>query len=207
MCQTPEIWHALSSRIDELPHLQRVILMHGVESIDESFVTSFSSFLVHDSAMQSIVDDAIEGLQPDDLATLIYTSGTTGAPKAVMLSHENLAWTAEMLNEATGRIVSTEDCVVSYLPLSHIAEHVHPPAGDLRFPVCRDPRAFEGHTYRGPSESFLRYRGSGSSYARIANWSLTGFKRSLVKEDVGQSGHCARRSRNKQCPQTEALAG
>ena len=201
VCQTPEIWHALSSRIDELPHLQRVILMHGVESIDESFVTSFSSFLVHDSAMQSIVDDAIEGLQPDDLATLIYTSGTTGAPKAVMLSHENLAWTAEMLNEATGRIVSTEDCVVSYLPLSHIAEQmfsIHLPA-TYGFPVwfAGSLERLKDTLIEARPTLFLAVPRVWEKFMAALDSKLselTGFKRSLVKwaMDVGrQSGHCA----------------
>ena len=40
-----------------------------------------------------LVDEA----QPDDLATLIYTSGTTGPPKAVMITHRNIAWTVESL--------------------------------------------------------------------------------------------------------------
>ena len=201
VCQTPEIWHALSSRIDELPHLQRVILMHGVESIDESFVTSFSSFLVHDSAMQSIVDDAIEGLQPDDLATLIYTSGTTGAPKAVMLSHENLAWTAEMLNEATGRIVSTEDCVVSYLPLSHIAEQmfsIHLPA-TYGFPVwfAGSLERLKDTLIEARPTLFLAVPRVWEKFMAALDTKLselTGFKSSLVKwaMNVGrQSGYCA----------------
>ena len=37
-------------------------------------------------------------MAPDDLATLVYTSGTTGAPKAVMVTHRNVVWTATSLD-------------------------------------------------------------------------------------------------------------
>ncbi|CAO2641046.1 Long-chain-fatty-acid--CoA ligase ACSBG2 [Lemmus lemmus] len=56
-------------------------------------------------------------------AVLIYTSGTTGNPKGVMLSHDNITWTAGAawreleLSCASGR----QELIVSYLPLSHIA--------------------------------------------------------------------------------------
>ena len=64
----------------------------------------------------------IEGQRPDDLATLIYTSGTTGPPKGVMLSHRNLTWIAQRTVELCHLVPGEE--VVSYLPLSHIAEQV-----------------------------------------------------------------------------------
>jgi long-subunit acyl-CoA synthetase (AMP-forming) len=63
---------------------------------------------------------------PDDLATFIYTSGTTGPPKAVMIDHRNILWTA-------GSIIKTisldpampdDDVTISYLPLAHVAERV-----------------------------------------------------------------------------------
>lgn len=56
----------------------------------------------------------------DELATIIYTSGTTGMPKGVMHSFNAMAWTAKALEERYG--VSAEDRMLSYLPLSHVAE-------------------------------------------------------------------------------------
>src|SRR5256885_424532 len=68
------------------------------------------------------IDERLAALQPDGLATLIYTSGTTGPPKAAMISHRNLLFAAE----AAPAILRTRpgDVVVSYLPLSHIAEQL-----------------------------------------------------------------------------------
>ncbi|MDQ3265732.1 MAG: long-chain fatty acid--CoA ligase [Myxococcota bacterium] len=65
---------------------------------------------------------ALNDAQPDDLATLIYTSGTTGNPKGVMLSHRNLTWTSQKLAQAAE--LGEEEIVLSYLPLSHIAEQL-----------------------------------------------------------------------------------
>lgn len=65
----------------------------------------------------------IAAQKPDDVATLVYTSGTTSHPKAVMLSHENLVWTARMICENEIKL-SLSDSTISYLPLSHIAEQM-----------------------------------------------------------------------------------
>ena len=64
----------------------------------------------------------VEALDPQGLAQLIYTSGTTGHPKGVMLSHHNLCWTTVHLSAC--HKVGHGDRLVSYLPLSHIAEQV-----------------------------------------------------------------------------------
>jgi long-subunit acyl-CoA synthetase (AMP-forming) len=58
----------------------------------------------------------------EDVATLIYTSGTTGTPKGVMLTHGNLTFIAERAQEILP--VGAQDRLISYLPLSHIAEQV-----------------------------------------------------------------------------------
>ncbi|HKK80957.1 MAG TPA: AMP-binding protein [Prolixibacteraceae bacterium] len=64
--------------------------------------------------------DEVE-ISEDDLASIIYTSGTTGKSKGVMLSHKNLAFTAEK----AGKIhpMGPADRLLSILPLSHTYEN------------------------------------------------------------------------------------
>lgn len=66
--------------------------------------------------------------KPEALATLIYTSGTTGDPKAVMISHHNVAWTIHSLGLLMDEVQDFGEYagkrLVSYLPMAHIAERV-----------------------------------------------------------------------------------
>lgn len=62
-------------------------------------------------------------MQPDDMAVLIYTSGTTGEPKGVMLSHYNLAFTAQSSFSRAFTVITPGSNVISVLPFSHIYEH------------------------------------------------------------------------------------
>ncbi|MBA3980555.1 MAG: AMP-binding acetyl-CoA synthetase [Alcanivorax sp.] len=55
-----------------------------------------------------------------DLATIIYTSGTTGMPKGVMHDFSNLAMMGTKM--PTIYSLSSSDRMISYLPLSHVAE-------------------------------------------------------------------------------------
>jgi long-chain acyl-CoA synthetase len=71
------------------------------------------------------LDEAAGAVTPDTLATVIYTSGTTGPPKGVMLSHFNVAYTAESLRLAFGEEIDLSGKrLVSYLPMAHIAERM-----------------------------------------------------------------------------------
>ena len=66
--------------------------------------------------------DRSETFKPkaDDLATIIYTSGTTGMPKGVMHPFSNLALMGEKMPHIYD--LRPEDRMISYLPLSHVAE-------------------------------------------------------------------------------------
>ncbi|GBD92836.1 long-chain-fatty-acid--CoA ligase [bacterium BMS3Abin05] len=58
--------------------------------------------------------------EEDDLACIIYTSGTTGNSKGVMLTHKNIV--SNVLSVSQIISVSTEDRLLSILPLSHAYE-------------------------------------------------------------------------------------
>jgi long-chain acyl-CoA synthetase len=55
----------------------------------------------------------------DDLATVIYTSGTTGVPKGVMHTFGTMCASRGFMDQLQ---VTTEDRMLSYLPLSHVFE-------------------------------------------------------------------------------------
>jgi len=108
---------------EHTPSLQWIITMKGAEPHDDPAVLTWDEFM----GKAADVPDAdfaarLDALKTGDLATLIYTSGTTGPPKGVMLSHHNLAWTADQGIGMSG--VTRDERVVSYLPLSHIAEQM-----------------------------------------------------------------------------------
>jgi long-subunit acyl-CoA synthetase (AMP-forming) len=86
-------------------------------------VMAWDEFLAKgDSAHADEVGRRRAALGADSATTLIYTSGTTGTPKAVMLTQRNLAFIAEKIQELVP--IGPDDSLLSYLPLSHIAEQV-----------------------------------------------------------------------------------
>jgi len=69
------------------------------------------------------VDERLSAIGINQCCQLVYTSGTTGPPKAVMLSHDNLAFAARSLRDRFHLRYEGES-IVSYLPLSHIAAFI-----------------------------------------------------------------------------------
>lgn len=97
-----------------LPSDVDVIALPGV-AIDEPHI-----------AWTEIVSEAGEARpafepKPDDLITIVFTSGTTGVPKGVMQSHASMLVPMQRGKGAFG--LREQPRLLSYLPLSHIAEH------------------------------------------------------------------------------------
>lgn len=111
---------------DRMPRLEVVVQMLGrptEEKRGRLRIFAWEDFLkLGDEVPESELDARIKAQKPDDVCTLIYTSGTTGDPKAVMLSHTNLVWTAQAVIKTLG--FSSNEISLSYLPLSHIAEQM-----------------------------------------------------------------------------------
>jgi len=115
-------WQKIASVRDQLPHLRHVVMMRG-GAVDDPMVLAWDTFLARaDDAGPGVLEERAAALRPDTVSTLIYTSGTTGRPKGVMLTQDNLAWTAGQACDLVG--ATEKERVLSYLPLSHIAEQM-----------------------------------------------------------------------------------
>lgn len=68
------------------------------------------------------VEERMERVNYEDLATIIYTSGTTGNPKGVMLSHSNLLSNVDACIEPIP--ADSNSKVLSFLPVCHVYERM-----------------------------------------------------------------------------------
>jgi long-chain acyl-CoA synthetase len=74
------------------------------------------------STDQSLVQERMDAVKYEELATIIYTSGTTGNPKGVMLSHKNLLSNVEACIEPIPADQNSK--VLSFLPVCHVYERM-----------------------------------------------------------------------------------
>nr|ANM86840.1 long-chain-fatty-acid-CoA-ligase 1 [Stygiella incarcerata] len=75
-----------------------------------------------ESVADEELQERIDAQLPGHCCCIIFTSGTTGHPKGVMISHDNMTFTAYQTVRNAG--ADEEDVVISFLPLSHIAAQV-----------------------------------------------------------------------------------
>ncbi|WP_114560547.1 AMP-dependent synthetase/ligase [Desertihabitans aurantiacus] len=65
-----------------------------------------------------VVEEAVAGTRPEQLATLIYTSGTTGQPKGVRITHDSWAYIGRGVVAID--LLRPDDLQFLWLPLSHV---------------------------------------------------------------------------------------
>ena len=111
-----------------LPKLLKIIVidMKGLRHYHDPDVLSFSELesLGKEKLKPNpgLFEELLSQTHPAEVALMVYTSGTTGPPKGAMLTHSNLVSLARSFSQVTA--MKSEDQVVSYLPLSHIAERL-----------------------------------------------------------------------------------
>ncbi|XP_041856454.1 long-chain-fatty-acid--CoA ligase ACSBG2-like [Melanotaenia boesemani] len=106
---------------DQLPHLKAIVQYKGELQQKEPFLYTWEEFMkLGEEESDEELNAIIDSLRANECCTLIYTSGTTGNPKGVMLSHDNLTWTAHTAANLMNASYGVE-VLVSYLPLSHVA--------------------------------------------------------------------------------------
>jgi len=122
---------------DRLPNLKAIVQFSGTPRTGVPGLMSWAEFMrLGESESDTLLQQRIAQQKPGHCATLIYTSGTTGKPKAVMLSHDNITWTARTCTPLLG--LNNNERIVSYLPLSHIAAQLT----DLHGPFCMGSGVF-----------------------------------------------------------------
>jgi len=105
-----------------LPELYHIVQYTGKPSVEG--VMSWDQLMdVGRAEGEDQLESRLSNLAPNMCCHLVYTSGTTGPPKGVMLSHDNLTYTARTLAEYYG-LTDMEERFVSYLPLSHVAANI-----------------------------------------------------------------------------------
>ncbi|WP_174258809.1 AMP-dependent synthetase/ligase [Myxococcus xanthus] len=109
---------------ERLPKLRHVVVIDAPTVLPEGVLRYSDVMALGTGADEKPYWDSVHSLTPEAMGTLIYTSGTTGHPKGVMLSHHNLVWTAKQLTDSVTFGRPDASSLVSYLPLSHIAEQI-----------------------------------------------------------------------------------
>ncbi|WP_433377579.1 AMP-dependent synthetase/ligase [Actinoplanes sp. CA-142083] len=149
-----------------------------------------------------MIEEVVDSIGPDHLATLIYTSGTTGRPKGVQLLHRG--WTWEGVAQEDLGIFESTDLQYLWLPLSHsfgktlLCGIVHvgvPTYIDGRVDklvdmlavvqptlMCAAPRIFE-KVYNKTVTTALD---AGGAKAKIFGWAVATGKQKVALEQAGK---------------------
>ena len=105
----------------QLPEVTRVIQLEGaleVADADRKWVMSLAELVEAGGEDDSVLYAPMASLDAESVLTIIYTSGTTGRPKGVVLTHANMLYEGDCVEEVD--LVRTTDVQLFFLPLAHV---------------------------------------------------------------------------------------
>ncbi len=105
-----------------IPKVEQIVVFDPIGEPPDGVTTLDALLAEGEGKDSSVVDERVDGLDPESMATLIYTSGTTGEPKGVMLSHRNFISNVHAAFNRMGEERFRETVFLSFLPLSHSLE-------------------------------------------------------------------------------------
>ena len=108
----------------EVPTLRHVITMDPSGKFPDDTLT-FDDVMARagtDPVARRTWREGWAAIDREAIATVIHTSGTTANPKGAMLSHANILFNFQAVNQVID--LSETDTFLSWLPLSHIFERV-----------------------------------------------------------------------------------
>ncbi len=101
-----------------LPDLEQIVVM-GQDDSALLDALSFNQLIERGQRIAAgRLDEILQSVHPNELATIMYTSGSTGEPKGVMRTHENLL--SNITNGAELALSKPEDIFVLVLNLNHL---------------------------------------------------------------------------------------
>ncbi len=119
-------------KVEEVPLLKTAILFDypdektvlkakecGIEVINYHFLESSGVEISKEEWLE--IEEDMEKIHSDDVATIIFTSGTTGLPKGVQLTHDNYIAQCEVAHNALS-LMQRGDIWFSVLPIWHSFE-------------------------------------------------------------------------------------
>ncbi|MEO0605232.1 MAG: AMP-binding protein, partial [Myxococcota bacterium] len=111
------------------PTVERVVCIdpRGTRGYSDPRLVRWDDFQAAGAAQHEREPDwwsaQVASRDPDAPSMVVYTSGTTGQPKGAMLSPRNAL--AVVPDLAKDLAATQDDCLLSYLPLCHVAEKIY----------------------------------------------------------------------------------